>query len=154
MSDLPPTHNPPSYSPPDETLFSNYDVSIPLDEILPGYSAINQSSSGSGPVSRPGRRPTTRPPPKEFEYKVEGGKGSPIAILMVIADALYSKNIPTYIGASPIKGNVRLRSDKVDGVQAIIISVRWDNSNLLLKLIWIMADHQFSFDCPFRCNLN
>jgi hypothetical protein len=125
MAALPSTPNPPSYSPPDEALLVDYYVAIPQDEILPGYSAINQSSSGSGPVSRPSRGPTIRPPPgKEFEYKVEGAKGPPIAVLMLVADALYSKNIPTYIGAGPIKGNVRLRSDKVDGVQAIIISVR------------------------------
>ncbi|KAF8193774.1 hypothetical protein BJ912DRAFT_960443 [Pholiota molesta] len=103
MSALPSTPNPPSYSPPDEALLVDYYVPIPQDEILPGYSAITQSSSGSGPASR--------------------AKGPPIAVLMLVADALYSKNIPTYIGAGPVKGNVRLRSDKVDGVQAIIISI-------------------------------
>ncbi|KAF9474497.1 hypothetical protein BDN70DRAFT_997023 [Pholiota conissans] len=123
MSDLP-TPDPPSYSHPN-TLPNDFDIFIPGD-ILPGYSESTSSSpAGSTAVGRRAPVAAARPPraPKEFQYKIEAIKGPPIAILTVLGDGFLSQTIPTFIGGGPIKGSVRLKADKADGVQAIVLSL-------------------------------
>jgi hypothetical protein len=68
---------------------------------------------------------------REFEYKVEKKKGETLASLKVVAPATYSKNIPTFCGAGPVKGSVNLYLKEPDTITSVAVSV----SNLLTARI-------------------
>ncbi|KAF5327891.1 hypothetical protein D9619_004151 [Psilocybe cf. subviscida] len=61
---------------------------------------------------------------REFEYKVEKKKGETIASLKVLAPAAYSKNIPTFCGAGPVKGSVHLNLTQPETITFVVLSVR------------------------------
>jgi hypothetical protein len=82
---------------------------------LPLYSPSRRSRSTSS-------RPILRQETKEFKYEVMKGNKA-VVELIVIAVRSYSKNVPTFMQGSPVKGIVRLNLEKPDYIQSVDISV-------------------------------
>ncbi|KAF5327893.1 hypothetical protein D9619_004152 [Psilocybe cf. subviscida] len=61
---------------------------------------------------------------REFEYKVERKKGVAIASLKVLAPSAYSKSIPIFCGAGPVKGSVNLYLTEPETITSVVLSVR------------------------------
>ncbi|KAF9478874.1 hypothetical protein BDN70DRAFT_933059 [Pholiota conissans] len=85
---------------------------------LPGY-----NSNGNARPAQPTTTAATSRRPKEFEYKIEKS-GRPIAVLTLFSEAALSKNIPTYVEGSMIKGNLRLSLGQGDSVRSVTITVQ------------------------------
>jgi hypothetical protein len=114
-----PPSDPPSYAEPrsigDPSRNMNpLDASALVPE-LPLYSPSRRSRSTSS-------RPILRQETKEFKYEVMKGN-KPVVELIVIAVRSYSKNVPTFMQGSPVKGVVRLNLEKPDYIQSVDISV-------------------------------
>lgn len=90
------------------------------------------------------RAPYVSPPveEREFEYKIEKKKGETLASLKVLAPVAYSKNIPTFCGAGPVKGSVNLNLNEPDTITSIIVSVssRIPSLNLVLSVLILILD--------------
>ena len=83
---------------------------------------------------------------REFEYKVEKKKGETLASLKVVAPAAYSKNIPTYCGAGPVKGSVDLHVKEADSITSVVVSV-----SIVIPLIsCIRANNTVPLDLQVR----
>ena len=114
-----PPSDPPSYAEPrsigDPSRNMNpLDASAPVPE-LPLYSPSRRSRSTSS-------RPILPQETKEFKYEVMKGNKA-VVELIVIAVRSYSKNVPTFMQGSPVKGIVRLNLEKPDYIQSVDISV-------------------------------
>lgn len=57
---------------------------------------------------------------RDFHYSL-GRTGSPWATLTITADSQISKNIPTFVESSPIKGRVSLDLPKPDSITGVEI---------------------------------
>jgi hypothetical protein len=91
------------------------DAFAPVPE-LPLYSRTRRSrSSSSRPILQ-------QEETKEFRYEVMKGNKT-VVELIVIAVRSYSKNIPTFMQGSPVKGIVRLNLEKPEYIQSVDISV-------------------------------
>ncbi|KAF5326922.1 hypothetical protein D9619_004166 [Psilocybe cf. subviscida] len=60
---------------------------------------------------------------REFEYKNDK-KGETIASLKILAPAAYSKHIPTFYGAGPVKGSAYLHLTEPETITSVVLSVR------------------------------
>lgn len=88
---------------------------------LPGS---EPSSGDSLPDYSPRAARASRPTEeREFEYKAERKKGETVASLKVLAPAMYSKNIPTFCGAGPVKGSAHLYLKEPDTITSVVVSV-------------------------------
>ncbi|KDR78940.1 hypothetical protein GALMADRAFT_137911 [Galerina marginata CBS 339.88] len=113
---LPP---PPSYSDPTIELDNDVDaldVSALASE-LPAY------TPGSRVSATPRRVVARQTEPKEFSHELKNRNGKPFAVLTIIAEGAYSKQIPTFIEGMPVKGRVRLILEKPDTIQSVVVSV-------------------------------
>lgn len=113
-----PPSDPPSYAEPrsigDSSRNMNpLDASAPVPE-LPLYSPTRRRSSSS--------RPILPQETKEFRYEVMKGNKA-VVELIIIAVRSYSKNVPTFMQGSPVKGIIRLNLEKPDYIQSVDISV-------------------------------
>ena len=98
-----------------------------LGDHLPEYGTLVASGAVQSSTARLQSAPE-RALPKEFAYKIES-KGKPIVVLNVLAPAAISKNIPTFSGQGPIRGDVRLSFEKPESVQSVVVSVCYLPSN-------------------------
>lgn len=101
---------------------------------LPGY-----NSNGS---PRPSQMTTSTRAPKEFLYKIEKG-GKPIVVMTLFSEAGISKNIPTYIEGSVIKGNLRLSLGQGDSIRSVIATVRRIHLMTLSSSLFLQVQGQF-----------
>lgn len=60
---------------------------------------------------------------KEFENDIKR-KGKTLVSMTILADASFSKHVPTFLEGSPVKGRVCLNLDKPDTFYSIVVSVR------------------------------
>ena len=72
------------------------------------------------PAYTPSQQPTREP--KEFHYELKRD-GKLLAVLTMISDAAYSKQMPTFFGGTPLKGKVHLTLDKPDAILSVAVSV-------------------------------
>jgi hypothetical protein len=115
-----PLSDPPSYAEPrsigdPSRNMNDLDVSAPVPE-LPFYSPTRRSRS---PSSRPILQQEET---QEFKFEVMKGNKA-VVELIVISVRSYSKNIPTFMQGSPVKGIVRLNLEKPEYIQSVDISV-------------------------------
>jgi len=82
---------------------------LDIDDYLPGYEESQQ---------------TTRKPikAKDFLSTIEN-RGKTWALLALTADEHLSKNIPTFLEGSPVKGTVKLSLDRPEYIYSVYISV-------------------------------
>lgn len=97
------------------------------DQLTPHESLIQDSRHDYSPRASPPLRSMEE---WEFEYKIErnSNKGKNIASLKVLAPAAYSKNIPTFCGAGPVKGSVNLYFTEPETITSVVLSVSITNS--------------------------
>ncbi|KDR78935.1 hypothetical protein GALMADRAFT_1365711 [Galerina marginata CBS 339.88] len=110
---------PPSYSDPLIGVgndVDNLDVSASASE-LPAY------TPGSRVSATPRRTQARQPEPKEFSHELKNRNGTPFAILTIIAEGAYSKQIPTFLEGIPVEGRVCLILEKPDAIQSVVVSV-------------------------------
>lgn len=117
----PPNYHSVHTSSPSTNTIQNDDFGTALDDHLPEYGALVASGAVQSSTTRLQSAPE-RVLPKEFSYKTES-KGKPIVVLNVLAPVAISKNIPTFSGQGPIKGNVRLSFEKPETIQSVVVSV-------------------------------
>ena len=72
------------------------------------------------PAYTPSQHPTREP--KEFHYELKRD-GKLLAVLTMISDAAYSKQMPTFFGGTPLKGKVHLTLDKPDAILSVAVLV-------------------------------
>lgn len=100
---------PPSYS------------NLSTDNVHQGPSQLSDLPPYAGRRVAP-TRPTYQAVPKDFNYELQQ-KGRPLAVVTIIADEALSRDVPTFLEHSPIKGRVKLTFDKPEIVQAVVVSV-------------------------------
>jgi len=69
------------------------------------------------PAYTPSQQPT-----REFHYELKRD-GKLLAVLTMISDAAYSKQMATFFGGTPLKGKVHLTLDKPDAILSVAVSV-------------------------------
>ncbi|KIM40546.1 hypothetical protein M413DRAFT_11437 [Hebeloma cylindrosporum] len=89
------------------------DEDLEIYDHLPGYERESQ---------RTPRKPIKT---KDFLATLEN-RGKPWALLTLTADEPLSKNIPTFIEGSPVKGTVKLSMDRPEYIYSVYISIKGD----------------------------
>ena len=72
------------------------------------------------PAYTPSQQPTREP--KEFHYELKRN-GKLFAVLTMINEAAYSRQMATFLGEKPLKGRVRLTLDQPDAILSVAVSV-------------------------------
>ncbi|KDR78971.1 hypothetical protein GALMADRAFT_244680 [Galerina marginata CBS 339.88] len=105
---------PPSYSDPIIGIDGDADVfNVAASAFeLPAYTPSRTSNP----------RAAREPGIKEFPHELKK-KGKSFAVMTIIAEESYSRQIPTFLEGMPVKGRVRLTLDKPDGIQSVVVSV-------------------------------
>jgi len=123
--------------------FNHLDASAPVPE-LPVYSPTRTSRSSSS-------RPLLGQETKEFKYEAMTGN-KPVVELILIAVRSYSKNIPTFLQGSPVKGIVLLNLEKPDYIQSVDVSVSiyplHNDHNFIFPLKWQILGQYFTTANP------
>ncbi|KAF8968090.1 hypothetical protein BDZ97DRAFT_1916317 [Flammula alnicola] len=116
MSDAtPPSALPPFYAGRDATAL--VETSAPASD-LPVYTPSRRRS-----VMTTASRTPRQEQLKEFVYDIKR-KGKAVASMTILAEASYSKHIPTFLEGLPVKGRVQLNLEKADVIQSVVVSIQ------------------------------